>query len=90
MICRARMCQAEAVPGFDLCDPHLEAEEEGQPVERKPLRPKLGPRPCTAAPGVRYFSVQDQRAIAQDAIRAVMAARPPRKPRKNARRPDHA
>jgi hypothetical protein len=40
MICRARLCCFNAVPGFDLCAPHLEEEEDGRKVPRKP-----GPAP---------------------------------------------
>lgn len=33
-VCAAPMCLRWAVEGFDLCDPHLEAQEEGGVVPR--------------------------------------------------------
>lgn len=35
MLCQAAYCRRWAVEGHDLCDPHLEAEEEGQEIRRR-------------------------------------------------------
>ena len=35
MFCQAAYCRRWAVEGHDLCDPHLEAEEEGQEIRRR-------------------------------------------------------
>lgn len=38
MICRAKDCRGDRMPGSDYCGAHDEMEEDGEPFELKPIR----------------------------------------------------
>lgn len=88
ILCRAKSCLRWAVPGFDLCDPHLEAEEEGAKVQRvAAYRPETKPRPDRSTevkqrvgPSISNLPAKERREALRQAVREIQAERMGRKP----------
>lgn len=80
MRCQARRCTAQALDGYDLCDPHQEMQDDGLTISRvqhpkfKEINRGAG-RPTSSAPA----RVSEQKALARKAVAAMFEDREARR-----------
>lgn len=69
MICQARRCTVESLDGFDLCDPHMEREENGETITRRKRNQPTGPRPPRQPVTLADMRASDQKAAIRVLLR---------------------
>lgn len=74
-LCRASMCLRWAVRGFDLCDHHLEREEEGHPVRRVASAAPRTPRTPREPRGLADLPAKERREKIKAVVRKLNAKR---------------